>query len=163
MSKVLTIGPVPSGVATENVVVKTLDLADFGVIEEGPGILKFRDLTTPRTQPTTVRMQQKPRPNVYAGTSVDASRMLANKAGTDTILEVLGLGVETDTVDSSYSAFVPYRGALSVTVPDGSEAFGAAQLVEILTYMLAFLMKEGEIELAGVGVDRILNGVLARD
>lgn len=163
MTKSLSFGFNPTGTALTGVVVKAPAAADLGVIEEAPGILKFKDLTTPRNQPTTIRLQQKLRPNVYAGTTIESVAYLADKAGTDTIIEVLGVAVEDDVADTFAAAMVPYRMALSFTVPNGAATFTNAQLVEAVKYLLGFLASEDDTELAGTGISRILNGVLRRD
>lgn len=163
MSRSLTIGPVPTGVAITSLALKAFSNADFGVIEEGPGILKFRDLTTSRVQPTTVRLQQKLRSNIYAGTTIESTNFLADKSGTDTIIEVLGVGVETDSVNLAYEASAPYRVALSFTTPNGAASLEHSHIVEMVSYLLSVLTAEGDADLADVGLSRILNGVLRRD
>lgn len=153
----------PNGTAVPDVTALTLALpplnfdADFQVIEEGPGKVVMTDVTSPRTQPSTIRIAQQSRPNVYAGTTIDPAVFLPIKKGTDTVIELREVWSETDTEDSSYLRLFPVRVAITATFPDADQITAAA-VARSVARVVAALAAQGDDDLIA-GIEALLRGV----
>lgn len=159
MSKTLTLGPTHSTpvAAAWSLSVPALVKADYGIVEDGPDIFKLRDLTSPRDQQWTLRVQQKPRANVYAGSAIDPAGYLSSRSGIDTIVELLGTAIETDSVTGEVE-YVPVRLAFSMTVPDAS-VVTAANVKTMLAHLLGGLGAFDATGWSDSGLTGLLNGV----
>lgn len=110
---------------------------DFRVLESGPGLWKVTDLTSPKTQPSTIRIAQTVRANIYAGTQIDPSMFLANKEGVDTIIELREVGLVSNEADPLESKQVPFRLAITWTDPM-TDGFTYSQFERAVLRALAF-------------------------
>lgn len=164
MSKVLTHGPTNTDVpaiTTCTFVVTPLHFeADFRLIDSGPGKSVYTDITAPTDQPSTIRIAQTSRANVYAGTSIDPSVYLPSRRGTDTILECREIWVETDSTDTTYRKEIPVRCAITMTLPDTS-AFADEDVEALVARTVALLFAQGE-DTADGGINAILRGVTGK-
>lgn len=160
MSTTLTLGPTHSSpvAAAWSLSVPAFVKADYGVVEDSPGTFKLRDLTSPRDQEWTIRVAQKPRANVYAGSSIDPAKYLSSRSGIDTLVELLGTAVEVDSV-SGAEEYVPVRFALSMTVPDAS-VITAANVKTMLAHLLGGLGAFDATGWSDSGLTGLLNGVV---
>lgn len=164
MSRVLTFGP--NGTPVEGVTALSFTLpplnfeADFGLIEEGVGKVIYTDLTSPQEQPSTLRIAQTSRANVYAGTSIDPSVYLANKRGTDTIVEVREIWADTESTDPSILGHAPVRCAITLTVPDSAIVTDEA-VERLLARCVAAFYKQGEAT-PDAGITALLHGVVKK-
>lgn len=135
--------------------------ADFAELESGPGKVVYTDISSPQDQPSTLRIAQSSRPNIYAGTSIDPSVFLPSRKGVDTIVEVREVWSQTDSDDSTYLKQAPVRAALTLTLPENGivTADAVARLVQ---RVVAALYLQGEATYAN-GIDAINHGALKKD
>lgn len=165
MTKSLVFGPNGTpvgGVSEVAITVAPLNYAaDFRRVEEGASKIVYTDVTAPQDQPSTIRIAQQSRPNVYAGTTIDPSVFLPNKRGTDTIIEVREVWSEVDSADTSYLRMFPVRAALTLTVPDASQVTVAA-VQRVVQRLFAALAEQGEAN-TDSGIAALLHGVVCKD
>lgn len=164
MSRVVTRGPVGTDLAvnpTTTLTFKALNFpADFREIEDAPGKVVLTDITTPLDQPSTIRVAQTSRPNVYAGTTLDPSVHLPNKKGTDTIVEVREIWSETETTDPSYQRMFPVRVAITMSLPNASQV-STADATALVLRAVAALGKAGDNNIT-TGITDLLHGVVKK-
>lgn len=134
--------------------------ADFVAIEEGPGRVVYTDVTSAQDQPSTLRIAQQSRPNVYAGTSIDASAYLPNKKGTDTIVEVKETWSITESTDPTFLQQAPVRCAITLTLPT-TAVMSYSDVQSLIGRAVAALFTQGEAT-AEEGLVRLLHGVVKR-
>lgn len=122
MAKVLSHGPVRTpveGVASLTVAPEPLNFAaDFRRIDQAPGRVVYTDVTSPVSQPSTLRIAQSARPNIYAGTSIETAAMLPLKRGCDTVVEIKEVWSLTDAGDPTFIQLIPVRAALTLNLPN---------------------------------------------
>lgn len=165
MAKVLATGtndtPV-GGLASLTLVVPPHNYtADFRSLEEGPGKIVMSDVTSAVDQPSTLRIAQQSKPNVYVGTSIDSSAFLANKRGTDTILEIKEVWSITDAAVPEFLQLMPARCAITLSLP--THALITDSVVEALVCRaIAALFNQGDATSAD-GINALLHGVVSRD
>lgn len=164
MTKSLSYGP--NGTPVEGVTAVTFAVAplnytaDFAEVESGPGKIVYTDTTSPQDQPSTLRIAQQSRPNVYAGTSVDPSCYLPNRKGTDTIIEIREFWNLTDSTDSTFLNVAPVRCAITMTLPDSSVVTADA-VSRLIARGVAALFAQGDATIAN-GVDALLHGAVKK-
>lgn len=165
MAKVLTTGPngtAIGGLATLTLAVPPLNYdADFRALESVPGKLVMTDITSPQDQPSTIRLAQTSRPNIYAGTSIDPSAFLASRKGVDTIVEAKEVWSITDAADPSFLQLMPARAAITLTLPVSS-LVTADVVMGLVGRAVAALFAQGDAT-HDDGIDALLHGVLSRD
>lgn len=165
MSFVLGYGP--NGTAVDGVTDVTFPVAplnydaDFRVLEEGPGKVVLTDITSPLNQPSTLRIAQSVRANVYANTEIDSSAYLSSKRGSDTIIEVREVWSKTESTDPSYERLFPVRCAITLTVPTDA-IIDATSVKRLVARTVAGLATMGDNTYED-GIDALLHGVVARD
>lgn len=166
MGKTIAYGP--NGTAVAGVTAITFAVAplnfdaDFQRIDGGAGSAWIAtDVTSAREFPSTVRIAQQSRANVYAGTSIDPSCYLSTKRGTDTIVEVREVHSEVDSEDSTYLKAWPMRLAITLTAPDANQV-DAASIQRMLARAVAALAVQGDDELTA-GLNNLLHGVVRKD
>jgi len=132
---------------------------DFIVLSDDPGQAIYSDVTSPTDQPSIVRVSVKPRPNIYAGTDIDASMAIPNKGGLEVFVEVRDVLNVVDDDDASYLRQIPVRFAVAASLPR-HPLFTAEQAEFMLARAVgAFL----SIEDRGlVGLEAILHGSTAK-
>lgn len=165
MTKSLSHGPEGSSVAGVTALalpIAILNYDDFKIIESGPGISKYTDITSPTDQPSTLRIAQRVRPNVYAGTSIDPTVFLASKSGTDTVVELQEVWTVSDSEDTSYRQDFPVRIGLSFTTPNS--ALVTADEVRYLVgrVIAAMFDQQSNNTLDNTGLTALLHGVTTR-
>lgn len=161
MAKVTTLGPNGTpigGLSTVTFPVAPLNYeADFLPIEDGAGRTVYTDITSPTDQPATVRLQVSSRPNVYVGSSIDASAYLPNRKGVDIYVEAKNVVTVTDSEDASYLAQFPIRAALAVTCPQS--VLVTDEMVEaMVARIVAALFGQGDAT-PDDGIGALLRGV----
>jgi len=139
----------------------TADFADcLRVLEQGPRKVIYTDITAPVDQPSTIRIAQTSRPNIYAGTSIDPSMFLPTRKGTDTIIEVREVWSIVDSVDTTYLGYAPVRAALTLTLPDGG-GISAVDVLELLGRVIGMGLAADESDVTLVdGATNLLHGVV---
>lgn len=161
MAKVLAIGPT-STAATD--VVVTGSGVKFSVdsrrVEEAPGKAVYTDITCPLDQPETVRFSQMVRPNIYAGTSVEAAAMLASRKGCDTVVELKQMWKETDDTDPSYERLIPVRMALTMNLPL-SGVVTSERVTAMLERLISYIAVEDAATIDS-GIENLLHGVFTK-
>lgn len=135
--------------------------ADFKIIEDGPGKVIYTDLTAPLDQPSTIRIAQQNKANVYAGTSIDPSVYAASKSGTDTIVELREVWRETDSVDTTYQVDLPMRGALTLSIPNASQ-ISAAMVETFAKRLVAAALYAQGVQTPSTGINALLHGVVKK-
>jgi hypothetical protein len=165
----ISYGPI-SGTAIGSVVPYDLTItpndfdADLSVVEEGPGKVIYTDTKAYVDRPETVRIAQQSRPNVYSGTTIDPASALSYKRGTDTIVELKGVGAIVDGSDADYVKYFPYRLAVTMTLPTHvlvDSTFVITQLQRLLSYFCASNSTDVEGSFAA-GIDGLLRGVVKK-
>lgn len=134
--------------------------ADFRVLEEGPSRVVMTDVTSPIDQPSTLRIAQTSRANIYAGTDIDPSAFLATRKGSDTIVEFREVWEETDSVDATYRALIPVRCAITLTLPV-SASVTPGMVQDLITRTFSALYEQGDA-LSVDGITDLLHGVVKR-
>lgn len=165
MAKVLAYGPNGTAVtgleAGLTIVPAALNFdADFSVIEQDAGKVIYTDVTAPIDQPSTLRIAQTARPNVYAGTSIESSAMLPSRKGMDIVVEIKEQWVETDTVDATYYRVLPVRAALTFNVPVAAQVTPDA-LEHLVKRVVAALYVQGDDDMTA-GLNSLLHGVIEK-
>lgn len=164
MAKSVTYGP--NGTPVDGVTAVTFAVpplnydADFRLVEDEPGRVLMTDLTSPQDQPSTLRITQTSRANIYAGTSIDPSVFLASRRGLDTYLEVREIWSESDSEDSTYLRHVPVRFAISMTLPESAIVTPAA-VERLAARAVAALFAQGDATIDD-GVSALLHGVVRK-
>lgn len=161
MAKSLGYGPngtAIGGLATLTIAPTPLNYeADFSVIDEGAGYVVYTDTTSPIDQPSTLRIAQTVRPNVYAGTSIESAAMLPSRKGSDTVVEIKEQWVETDSVDPTYYRVLPVRCAITLNYPIAAQMTPAA-LKHLVERTVAALFGQGDAT-SDDGLNALLHGV----
>jgi hypothetical protein len=134
--------------------------ADLREVEDGPGKVVYTDVTSPQDQPSTLRIAQQSRANIYAGTSIDPAAFLATKRGTDTIIEVRQVWMESDSEDSTYLRFAPVRAALTLSLPD-SAIVTPDRVADLVQTVIAALFAQGD-DTHTDGIAALLHGVVKK-
>lgn len=164
MARTVSYGPngtAVSGVSSVTFPVAPLNFAaDFRKLSEGPGLVVYTDVTSPQDQPSTLRIAQSSRSNVYAGTSIDPSVFLPTKQGTDTIVEIREVWSESDSTDSTYLRMFPVRLALTLTTPNANQV-SIASIERLVARAIAALAAQGKDTL-DEGVSALLHGVVQK-
>jgi len=165
MAKVLTMGP--NRTPVEGITSLALSqfaplnfVADFRAIEEGPGKVVLADVTTPVDQPSTLRIAQQSKPNVYAGTSIDPSAYLPNRKGVDTIVELKQVWAITDSEDASYLRHVPVRCAITLSLPTTS-VITSEDVETLVCRTIAGMFAHADDEM-DAGINALLHGVVSK-
>lgn len=164
MAKTMAFGP--NGTSVDGLASITLTSdplnfdADFRIIDEGPGKVVMTDVTSPLDQPATLRVAQQSKPNVYAGSSIDPSAYIANKRGTDTIVEVREVWSITDDTDPTFLQLVPVRAAISLTLP--STNLVTADAVEQLVMRTVMSLYTQGAATMDAGLGNLLHGVVKK-
>lgn len=167
MAKTTSYGPVGTPVGDPVITAVTFEVtplnfdADFRTVEEGASKIVLTDITSPQDQPSTIRISQAARPNVYAGTSIDASAYLPNKKGTDTVVEVREVHAVTDDTDPAFLLQFPVRAAFTLNVPDS--AYVTPALVKRLLARVVAAMAEQASATLDSGIDALLHGAVKKD
>lgn len=165
MAKVLATGPSGTpigGLAAVTYVIPPLNYtADFRSLEEGPGRIVMTDITSPTDQPSTLRIAQTSKANVYAGTTIDASAFLANRRGTDTIVEVKEVWSISDAEDPSFLQLMPVRAAITLSLPT-SNLITDELVSGLVGRAIAALFAQGDATNAD-GITALLHGVVGRE
>lgn len=167
MAKTTSFGPNGSPVGDPVITAITFPVApinflsDFREVEDGPGKVVYTDVTAPQDQPSTVRIAQTVRPNVYAGSSIDSSVYLPNKKGTDTIIELREIWSVVDSTDASFLLQFPIRMALTMSLPDS--AYVTADSVERLVARLVACLAAQGMDTPDSGIQALLHGVVKKD
>lgn len=165
MSKTLTHGP--SGTAVEGLAAVTYTIpplnydADFRAIEEGVGKVVYTDVSSPQDQPSTLRIAQQSKANVYAGTTIDPSVFLANRRGSDTIIEVREVWAETESTDASYLRLMPVRAAITLSLPTAA-TITYSDVSTLIGRAIAGLFAQADATNED-GITGLLHGVVKRD
>lgn len=165
MSFVLGYGP--NGTAVDGVTDVTFPVAplnydaDFRVLEEGPGKVVLTDITSPLNQPSTLRIAQSVRANVYTNSDIDSSAYLSSKKGADTIVEVREIWSKTTVSDPSYERLFPVRCAITLTVPTDA-IIDTTSVQRLIARAVAAFATMGDDSYDN-GIDALLHGVVARD
>ncbi|DAD51167.1 coat protein [ssRNA phage SRR7976324_1] len=133
--------------------------ADFRILEDEPGRVVMADVTSPYSQLSTIRIAQSSKPNVYAGTSIDPTAFLANRRGTDTILEVRE--VWSDPLDATGPKLMPVRCAVTLSLPT-CDAITASDVQALIARAVALAFRQGEAT-ATNGINDLLHGVVRKD
>lgn len=134
--------------------------ADMLVIEEGVGKVVYTDVTSPADRPSTLRIAQTSKPNIYTGTSIDPSVFLASKRGTDTYIEAREVWSVIDTEDSTFLQEFPVRCSLALALPD--TAYVSDEDIEALVgRVIAALYAQGEAT-PDTGINALLHGVVKK-
>lgn len=118
--------------------------ADYRVIEEGPGKVVYTHVKSPADRPSTLRIAQTSKANVYAGSTIDPSVYLPSKRGLDTIIEVREVWAVTDSADAAFLQYAPVRAALTLSLPD-SGVITADDILLLVKRVTAALFDQGEI------------------
>lgn len=156
----------PNGTSVPDVTAVTFPVAplnydaDFQLIEDSARRVVYTDVTSPRTQPSTLRIAQQSRPNVYAGTTIDPAVFLPIKKGTDTIIELREVWSEVDSTDTSYLKLFPVRAAITLTLPDADQVTADAVL-RLVARAVAALYVQGDDD-HEAGIEALLRGVVKK-
>lgn len=165
MAKVLSYGPNDTpveGVTNLTLTVPPLNFdADFRTLEDEPGRWVAIDVTSPQDQPSTLRIAQQSRPNVYAGTSIDPSVFLPTKKGLDTIIEIREVWSDTESTDPTYLRLAPVRAAITLTLPDSS-LVTEDSVMRLVGRAVAALFAQGDAT-HSAGISALLHGVVRKD
>lgn len=164
MSKSLAFGPNSSAVAG----VSSLTFApapinfaaDMRKSDSGPGKVVYTDVTSPIDQPSTLRISQVAKANVYAGTSISPEAMLSNKRGIDTVLEIKETWKVTDSADTTFSRYAPARCAITLNLPL-DEVVTAAAVKHLVDRAVAALFAQGDATITN-GANALLHGVVEK-
>lgn len=167
MATVVDYGPDGSGIVGVTAVTHPVQVlnfvADFATIEDVPGQVTITDITAPADRPSKIRIAQRERTNVYAGTSIDSGVFLPNKRGTDTLVEVTEVWEGTDTVLTDVLYHFPVRCAVSFTVP-ATEYVTSTEVSALIARTLAAALKvqdaDGTADLSGL--EALLHGSLVK-
>lgn len=163
MSTTVAYGPNGTVVGGLADVVLTFDplnfVADFRIVEEGVGKAVYTDITAPQDRPSTLRIAQSVRPNVYAGTGISDSAMLPSRKGTDTVVEIKEVWEATDSVSGAIT-HLPVRLAITANLPQSSLV--TADAVErLITRALASLYSQADGDMSA-GLNTLLRGVVKK-
>lgn len=165
MAKTLAYGPNSTpveGLATlTNAIAPVNFAADFRVIEDVPGKLVMADITSSLDQPSTLRIAQQSKANIYAGTTIDPSAFLANRRGTETIVDMRETWAITDSGDPAFLQLAPARAAIMLSLPTSS-LITADAVMRLVNRAVASLFAQGDATPAD-GVNALLHGVVSRD
>lgn len=157
-----TNGTAQAGITPLTFVMSPLNFpVDFRVIEEGPGKVVYTDITAPLDQPSTIRIAQTSKANVYAGTSIDPAVFLASKSGIDTIAECREIWREIDSVDLKFQHDWPVRCALTLSLPNTSQVTPALVEALVKRTVAAALYAQG-VQTATTGLSSLLRGVVQK-
>lgn len=167
MTKTVNFAPACTAVANDpnrSIVLPLTNFdADYNVLDDSKaGTVIFTDLTTPLDQPWTVRFSQSPKKNIYAGSDIDPSAYLANKAGTEVYVETRGIVEVLDASDPAYRALAPIRGSIGLTLPVGVEFQNDDEALYCVYMCLNSLFKDVTIKAHDSGFASILRGALHR-
>lgn len=164
MSRTLTHGPNGTpieGLSTVTIAPAPINFAeDLRVVESGPGRVVYTDVTSPQDQPSTLRIAQQSKPNVYAGTSIDPAAFLATKQGIDTVVEIREVWSEVDSTDSTYLKLIPVRAAITLNLPVASQVT-STEVALLVNRVVAALFAQGDATIAD-GLTDLLHGVVEK-
>jgi len=153
------VAEVATGIEIDTTIVALNFDSDLMIEDEGPGKVIYTDITSPSDRPSTLRIAQTVRPNVYAGSGVPETLSLASKKGLDTVIEVKEVWEFVD--DDSFATYnFPVRCAITLNVPM-SQYVTTAAVQDLLTRTIAGIAAPKE-DTIGTGLDRLLHRVVLK-
>lgn len=164
MAKSIATGYTDTAISGNPAMTVTVGKLNFGVdylVQPGSSTSEVNlvNATSPRDQQETIRFAQKSVKDIYTGTDIESDARVSVKGGLDTLLELRGVWLETDSVDATYRKLIPYKVGLQFRMPNYSSVTPAMALAQVLrAYGLAF--ETGTTTEAGI--NRILHSNLMK-
>lgn len=132
--------------------------ADFVELEDGAGKVVYTDVTAPTDRPSTLRIAQTVRPNIYAGTGISDLSMLPSRKGVDTVVEIKETWQNTDA--AGVVTLLPVRCAITMNLPQSSVV--TADAVErLIQRVVAACYKQADGDMTA-GLNALLHNVVKK-
>lgn len=135
--------------------------ADWRIVEQAPGKVVYTNVKAPVDQPSTIRIAQTVRPNVYAGTGIEPTAQCPTKRGCDTVVELKMVGKVTDSDDPDFVQYLPIRMAFTMNLPVSSD-IGSTEVNNLLMALLGAIPAKVNDELFYDGLNDLLHGVVEK-
>jgi len=133
---------------------------NFGIVQDDPGSVELRNLTTPYGMSEAFRFAQRIEKNVYGSNfDGDPSSILPNKQGIRTSIVLNDIWKVTDSTDATYEKALPMMASLSYVVPM-SDVVDSDDVAIFLFRLLAGLFEQGSS--LSDGINNQLHGVLLK-
>lgn len=132
-----------SGVTAPSVTLPIINFSDdYRVKSESTSEVILCNITTPLDQPATIRYGYSEIANIYKNSSINSDFISGPRKGANLLAQITETVKVTDSVDASFSQYLPVSAHLVLKVPQ-SAYIDSTQMQRIIQRLLATLYTNG--------------------